>query len=232
MNLTWTQQSILNCQLKSEVENYLIKSSQIHSWSFDGYQSNLLLGFKLIDQRDFEPILVKLPDLLAKNLAQLQAASEQTQSESEAEKICNKKDLVSSQDQVSSDSDLAHQNLSETYEKEQIKAQESPVVEILKHFKHIDDPRADANRQHKLSDIIAIAILAIICGADHWNQIEKFGKAKRKWLSTFLELPAGIPSHDTFNRVFARLDPDQFRSGFISWVNSIRKMIPGEIIAI
>ncbi len=83
-----------------------------------------------------------------------------------------------------------------------------------------------------MSDIVTIAILAVICGADHWNLVERFGTRKLAWLSTFLELPAGIPSHDTFNRVFARLDPDQFRAGFISWVNSISKIIPGEIIAI
>ena len=81
-------------------------------------------------------------------------------------------------------------------------------------------------------DIITIAILAVICDADNWVQIEEFGISKREWLSTFLELPNGIPSHDTFNRLFARLDPNQFRAGFISWVNSIRKAIPGEVIAV
>ncbi len=233
MKWTWPQQHPLNYQLKSEMDNYLTNSSQIHTWSFDAHQSNLLLGFNLTDHRDLEPILVKLPDVLAQNLAQFQLASMQAERDIKSEKILTDQDLISAQnkDQGSSGEPLADQNLSEMYSKGEINKKESPAVEILKHFEHLDDPRVDTSR-HKLMDIITIAILAVICGANHWNQIETFGNEKHEWLSTFLELPFGIPSHDTFNRVFARLDPNQFRAGFISWVNSIRKVIPGEIIAI
>ncbi len=233
MNFKWSQQHPLNYQLKSEVDNYLMNSTQIQTWSFDAYESNLLLGFKLTNQRDLEPVLVKLPDLLAQNLAQFQLASTQAESGIKSEKILTDKDLISARnkDQASSGEILTDKNLSEMSSKGEINKKESPAVEILKHFEHLDDPRVDTSR-HKLMDIITIAILAVICGANHWTQIESFGEEKRKWLSTFLELPFGIPSHDTFNRVFARLDPNQFRAGFISWVNSIRKAIPGEIIAI
>lgn len=233
MKWTWPQQHPLNYQLKSEMDNYLTNSSQIHTWSFDAHQSNLLLGFNLTDHRDLEPILVKLPDVLAQNLAQFELASMQAEHDIKSEKILTDQDLISAQnkDQGSSGEPLADQNLSEMYSKGEINKKESPAVEILKHFEHLDDPRVDTSR-HKLMDIVTIAILAVICGANHWNQIESFGNEKHEWLSTFLELPFGIPSHDTFNRVFARLDPNQFRAGFISWVNSIRKAIPGEIIAI
>ena len=232
MNLTWPQQNPLNYQLFSEIENYLTNSDKIRNWSFDAFQSNLLMGFELTDQRNLEPILINLPDLLAKNLAQLPPVSMPVESDIKVESRLNAKDLLPNQDRASSDDISGTQNLLETYRKEEIRGKESPVVEILKHFEHLDDPRADANREHKLGDIITIAILAVICGANHWTQVENFGQGKHKWLSTFLELPSGIPSHDTFNRVFARLDPDQFRQGFISWVNAIRKAISEEVIAI
>ena len=152
----------------------------------------------------------------------------------EAGKISNGEDLLLGQDehQTTISEISAAQSSGQISKEEQIRKESSPVIEILKHFEHLDDPRADANQKHKLADMISIAILAVICGADDWGQIEEFGKEKREWLSTFLELPFGIPSHDTFNRLFARLDPNQFRAGFVSWVNSIRKMIPGEVIAI
>lgn len=83
--------------------------------------------------------------------------------------------------------------------------QEKPVATITEHFSELEDPRR-YNRWHLLSDMIVIAICAAICGADTWVDVETFGKAKRDWLHQFLELPHGIPSHDTFGRVFALLD--------------------------
>ena len=74
---------------------------------------------------------------------------------------------------------------------------------FLEHFDPLDDPRIDNhNRRHKLIDILVITILATICGADTWIEIHEFGVSKYDWLKTFLELPNGIPSHDTFGRVF------------------------------
>ena len=109
---------------------------------------------------------------------------------------------------------------------------DGPIATIAAHFAEIDDPRVDWNKSHELLDIIIIAICAVICGANNWIQIEEFGSSKREWLELFLELKSGIPSHDTFNRVFSRLDPKQFQNAFISWVQSIRKVINGEIIAV
>ena len=81
------------------------------------------------------------------------------------------------------------------------------LATILDHFAELDDPRVERTRHHKLVDILAIAICATICGADSWVHIELFGRSKLAWFQSFLELPHGIPSHDTFGDVFARLDP-------------------------
>jgi hypothetical protein len=88
-------------------------------------------------------------------------------------------------------------------------------VAISQYFATVDDPRVDRTKDHALLDIIIIAICAVICGADGWVDVEEFGKTKRAWLATFLALPNGIPSHDTFGRVFARIDPDQFQQSFL-----------------
>jgi len=87
-------------------------------------------------------------------------------------------------------------------------------------------------QRHKLIDILAIAILGMICGADTWVDIADFGRAKEPWLRGFLELPNGIPSHDTFGRVFARVDPEQFRLCFLDWVKTVAKLTRGQVIAI
>ena len=96
-------------------------------------------------------------------------------------------------------------------------------------FGGIEDPRVDRTKLHQLEDILLIAILAVICGAEGWVDIEAFGKAKEEWLKTFLALPNGIPSHDTFGRVFARLDPQQFEQCFLSWVQSLNEKISGVV---
>ena len=103
---------------------------------------------------------------------------------------------------------------------------------FLEHFSTLSDPRIERSKQHLLKDIIAIAILAIISGADGWVGIEAYGNAKYEWLKSFLELPNGIPSHDTFSRVFALIEPQQFPEGFLSWINSIVKELKLEVVAI
>ena len=82
---------------------------------------------------------------------------------------------------------------------------------ILEHFAELPDPRMERTRLHKLGDILAIAICAVICGAEGWTDIELFGKSRGSWFKTFLELPNGIPSHDTFGRVISALDPDALK---------------------
>jgi len=88
------------------------------------------------------------------------------------------------------------------------------------------------NRRHKLIDILTIAICSVICNADNFRQIVEFGKAKFEWLNTFLDLPHGIPSDDTFERVFARIDPDEFKNSFVKWVQAISQLTLGEVVAI
>src|SRR5471030_2461930 len=88
---------------------------------------------------------------------------------------------------------------------------------LITHFAGVRDPRISPAKRHHLLDIIIIAICAIICGADTWVDVAVFGRAKVKWFSTFLELPSGPPAHDTFGRVFAKLDPNAFQKSFIAW---------------
>ena len=104
-------------------------------------------------------------------------------------------------------------------------------LSIAEHFKDVKDPRK-RKEEHLLIEMFIIAICAVICGADNWVEIEQFGKAKEKWLRTFLRLPHGIPSHDTFGRVFALIDPHQFQTGFMSWIEAIRELTAGQVIAI
>ncbi|MCB0156365.1 MAG: ISAs1 family transposase [Anaerolineae bacterium] len=106
------------------------------------------------------------------------------------------------------------------------------VGTIAQHFADIDDPRYQHSPPHHLIDIITIAICGVICGADDWVAIEEFGQAKQEWFKTFLRLPNGIPSHDTFGQIFAQLDPDQFRESFIRWVTALSDLTAGEIIPI
>jgi predicted transposase YbfD/YdcC len=105
-------------------------------------------------------------------------------------------------------------------------------ITIVEHFSNINDPRIERRKLHKLIDIITISICAVICGADTWEDIELFGSSKHEWFKQFLELPNGIPSHDTFARVFARINPEQFQKSFISWIQSISKLTSQEIVAI
>lgn len=103
---------------------------------------------------------------------------------------------------------------------------------ILTHFAALEDPRDERGKDHLLIDIIAIAICAVICGAESWVDIELYGQSKQAWFSTFLKLPNGIPSHDTFARVFARLDPEAMQQCFVSWISAISTLSEGEVVAI
>jgi predicted transposase YbfD/YdcC len=103
---------------------------------------------------------------------------------------------------------------------------------LREHFAALADPRVERTRRHELLDIVTIALCAVICGADSWVDVELFGRAKEGWLRSFLELPGGIPSHDTFGRVFARLDPRQFESCFLGWVQALVRHTDGEVVAL
>ena len=103
---------------------------------------------------------------------------------------------------------------------------------VMQCFAALDDPRIERCKRHRLLDIIAIAICAVICGADSWVHVEMFGKSKEEWLRSFLDLPNGIPSHDTFGDVFSRLDPDRFQECFMDWSQSVAELLPGEVVAI
>ncbi len=103
---------------------------------------------------------------------------------------------------------------------------------LREHFASLPDPRVERPKRHHLLAIITIAVCAVICGADSWVDVELFGRAKLSWLRTFLALPNGIPSHDTFGRVFARLDPRQFEGCFMSWVRAVAAHTEGGIVAV
>ena len=103
---------------------------------------------------------------------------------------------------------------------------------ILTHFRALDDPRLARSRRHDLLNIVAIAICAVICGADSWVDVERYRAAKRDWLKGFLTLANGIPSHGTFGRVFAALAPDQFRACFAAWVAEVADAVGVKHVAI
>lgn len=93
----------------------------------------------------------------------------------------------------------------------------------------VPDPRAPYNQKHKFLDIIIIAVTAILCGMDTWNEIEDWAHSKKEWLGSFLELPGGIPSHDTINRVFQMMDPEKFHDAFFRWTGAVAGKIQGVV---
>jgi len=106
------------------------------------------------------------------------------------------------------------------------------TVALLDHFAAVPDPRIARHRWHKLSDILVIAVCAVLCGAESYRAIEDFGHEREAWLKQFWELPEGIPSHDTFNRVLRLLDPVQFQACFLRWMHAVAEVTAGEIVAI
>jgi predicted transposase YbfD/YdcC len=100
------------------------------------------------------------------------------------------------------------------------------------HFSHLVDPRIGPAKRHELLDILLIAVCAMLCGAESFTDMALFGRCKADWFKTWLSLPNGIPSHDTFNRVFSLIDPSQFMDCFLSWTQSLREAFVGELVAL
>lgn len=105
----------------------------------------------------------------------------------------------------------------------------SKKLTFLDFMGRITDPRKPYNQLHAFLDIVAIAVLATLCGADTWNEIELWGNGCKEWLATFLILKNGIPSHDTFNRVFQMIDPEEFHRIFLEWIQEIVKVVKGVV---
>ena len=109
---------------------------------------------------------------------------------------------------------------------------ENSAEGLVSYFGALEDPRVERTKRHKLMDIIIIAICGVICSADSWVGIERFGRAKLSWFKRFLDLENGIPSHDTFGRVFAALDPERFQACFMGWARSLARQLQGEVVAL
>src|SRR5689334_22420845 len=103
---------------------------------------------------------------------------------------------------------------------------------LLSHFATLQDPRVERTRLHPLANILTIAICAVIGGAESWDDIAACGVARAAWFGTFLDLRHGVPSHDTFNRVFAALDPVAFEASFLAWVRAARPVLPARVLAV
>src|SRR5947208_4986761 len=110
--------------------------------------------------------------------------------------------------------------------------QNHPKLSLIEHFKTLTDPRVDCRKKHYLIDILIIAVCPLLCGGETFNDMEDFGYAKQDWFKTFLKLSNGIPSHDTFNRVFAALKPKEFLDCFLRWTQSLREVVAQEIVAL
>lgn len=106
------------------------------------------------------------------------------------------------------------------------------VSSIERHFASLPDPREASGQRHSLMDILTVAICGVLCSSDSWAEIEEFGLAHEPWLRTFLDLTYGIPSHDTFGRVFAALDPEAFERCFMSWMGTLAERSQGRLVAI
>ena len=110
--------------------------------------------------------------------------------------------------------------------------EEQQSATLLEHFGELADPRIDRHKEHKLIDVLVIAICAILCGANDWVAVETFGQAKREWFTRFLALAHGIPSHDTFGRVFAVLSPEALQGCFLRWIQAVAQVTAGQVVAI
>src|SRR6266480_5334931 len=107
--------------------------------------------------------------------------------------------------------------------------EERELRDLATIFAQVEDPPMERTKLHRLLDILILTICGVICGAEGWVEIEEFGKAKEAWFTELLDLPNGIPSHDTFGRVFACIDPKQFEASFFQWVQGISKTVKGVI---
>src|SRR5436305_13645738 len=107
--------------------------------------------------------------------------------------------------------------------------EEKDIRDLETIFAQVEDPRIERTKRHRLRDIIILAICGVICGAEGWVEIEEFGNAKEAFFQELLDLPNGIPSHDTFGRVFGLIDPKQFEASFVQWVQGISKTVKGVV---
>lgn len=103
---------------------------------------------------------------------------------------------------------------------------------VFRHFTSVNDPRSHINKKHKLIDILIIAVCAVLCGCEYWEEMEDFGKTREDWFRKFLELPNGIPSHDRIRAVFVHLNPNEFENCFRNWVESLLKEIGAKVVNI
>ncbi|MBF0543043.1 MAG: ISAs1 family transposase [Candidatus Riflebacteria bacterium] len=103
---------------------------------------------------------------------------------------------------------------------------------FIQYFSEIEDPRSEINKKHLLLDVLFITVCAVLCGANSWDEISDFGEARIDWFKGILDLPNGIPSHDTFRDIFLFLDPQKFNEAFVGWISNIANLFPGEIISI
>src|SRR5689334_11265426 len=106
------------------------------------------------------------------------------------------------------------------------------VEKLVEHFAAIEDPRCAGKVEHRLIDILVIAVCAVIACAESWDDIALYGRSKLTWLQSFLSLAHGIPSHDTFRRVFMLIDPDAFETCFSAWAQSFAQAFDREVVAI
>lgn len=105
-------------------------------------------------------------------------------------------------------------------------------LSLIEHLQQLPDPRVKGRTDHDLVDVLVIGLCCQLCGGEGFNDMEDFGQAKRDWFATFLPLRSGIPTHDTFNRVFAALKPESFLEVFMAWTQSLRTCVAGEIVAL
>jgi len=110
--------------------------------------------------------------------------------------------------------------------------QTHPKLSLIEHFKELPDPRVQGRCDHDLIDVLVIAVCTLLCGGSGFDDMADFGRAKYEWFKTFLTLRNGIPSHDTFNRVFAALKPEAFLDCFLRWTQSLRQAMVQEIVAL
>jgi hypothetical protein len=103
---------------------------------------------------------------------------------------------------------------------------------IVEYFRTLEDPRIERTKKHNLLDILVIALCTLLTGGEGFQDMELFGKSKRAWLQTFLALPHGIPSHDTFGRVFARLNPQRFQECFLTWTRAVAQFTHGALVSL